>query len=149
MKSYLTSLKNSLSTEVIVNKTELTLQRWKLEQLQELCVGPCLRNQVYMTQREYMSIYDFKYLKRKLPTNVNHPKYKRDLSLVEFYLSVIEGGDQTIKQKMRLQIKPQEIVEYIKDLLSLLEANWNITEDELNRRIQKKARQMHKKSKKK
>jgi hypothetical protein len=97
MDLYLTSLKQSLSSELEPSQTEVTLQKWKLEQLEELCVGPCLENQRYVTKREYLSIFDFDILNKDLPRNVNHLRYKRDLSLVNFYLSVLEGGDPSIK----------------------------------------------------
>lgn len=142
MKLYLRDLQTNLEKNKRVDKSELALQKWKLEQLQELCVGPCIKNQRYMTQREYLSLYDFKFLNRNIPLDAEHPKFKRDLSLVDFYQSVIEGGNLNIVSKVRLQIKPEEILSYIKTLLLILEANWSHAsiEDLKEKLIKRKAK---------
>ena len=124
MDSYLMDLQTRLEQKKQLNKIDLALQRWKLEQLQELCVGPCVKNQRFMTQREYLGIFNFKYLNRVIPLDADHPKFKRDLSLINFYLSVIEGSSRTTKSKVRLYIKADEILNYLKKLLVILHVNF-------------------------
>lgn len=59
-----------------------------------------------------------------MPLDITHIKYQRDLSLVKYYLSVIEGADEEILEKMRLNIKPKDILEHIKILLAILGLDW-------------------------
>ena len=112
-----------------IPRNEMRLQRWKLDQLEEMCVGPYFPNQEFMMQREYLDIYNFEFLEWKLPLNKNHPKYERDLSLVNFYLSLMEGSDETIKNTFMQKISPKEVENYIKNLLCLLASGWNPREN--------------------
>ena len=52
--------------------------------------------------------------------NIDHPKFERDRSLLKFYLSILEGKNQTIIDKMRLHVKPEKIVDYIDKMMYLL-----------------------------
>lgn len=120
IKAYLHDIKDQLTDNEKMSEKDLIFQQWKFELLQELNVGPFPDNQKTMTNIEFMNIYYFKHIKRSIPRRLDHPRFKRDRSLLRFFISVLEGGNPSIMEKMRLQIKPEEIVSYIDILLPYL-----------------------------
>lgn len=123
MKEYLINIKEELSNQNSLTTRDLIFQQWKLQLLEEMCIGPYISNQKYMTGIEYLDIYDFKHINRIIPEEINHPKFQRDNSLLNFYLAILEGSDESILQKIRVQIKPQEIVDYIRIMMNKLVDN--------------------------
>ena len=107
-----------------------------------MCVGPYLPNQKFMMSREYLDIYNFQFLQWKLPLDIKHPKYERDLSLVNFYLSLLEGREESIKNTFSQKISPKEVEEYIKNLLCLLAAEWNMKDGELEKIIKNTSKKL-------
>lgn len=126
IKTLLRNLQSDLSRDLLHTQSHMILQRWRLQCLQELCIGPCPENQSYMVQRDFNWIFDLKFVRRLVPLDITHIKYQRDLSLVKYFLSVIEGAEDEIVEKIRLTIKPQTILEHIKILLSVLALDWYI-----------------------
>ena len=122
---YLVDLQKSLSLNNTDKKADLALQIWKLDQLQELCVGPCSKNQAFVTQKKFMSIFNLGYLINFMPLDYNHLKYKRDYKLIVFWLGALEGSKKSIVKRIKKRIKADELLSYLKKILLILHLNWN------------------------
>lgn len=102
------------------NIEKITIERWMFELLEEFCNGPCLTNQKYVTQKEFLPIFNLNFQKTDLPSNPDHPKYQLDLAIIDFFLAVLEGQNSLMVKKIQMQILPSNLYNYLVEILKML-----------------------------
>ena len=106
VQSCIVNLKEGLDKRERTKVRDYVLQSWLLDFLQEICIGSFKSNQQLMVKVDNLEVFNFANIYVDVPRRHSDPKLFRDLSLLKFYLSVLEGEDPNIVQKVRIKIKP-------------------------------------------